>query len=159
MPFENLSEGAGSFFWSFGDGSPLDTTASPEHVFPVDSTYTVLLTANSVDGVCTDQASQEVVVVFPDTGALAVFESNVFSGVLEGGPVPFGQAGPLRLRSRVDVVNWLLRDASARIVGSGGPVAAGSEWQIDAHGLVPGWHVLVCTGSDGRHWSMTLLLD
>ena len=159
VPFENLSEGAGSFFWSFGDGSPLDTTASPEHVFPVDSTYTVLLTANSVDGVCTDQASQEVVVVFPDTSSNGVFESNVFSGILEGGPVPFGQAGPLRLRSQVDVVNWSLRDASARIVGRGGPVVAGSEWQMDAEGLVPGWHVLVCTGRDGRRWSMILLVD
>ncbi len=159
LPFENLSEGAGSFFWSFGDGSPLDTTASPQHEFPFDSTYTVLLTATSVDGICTDQASQAVVVVFPDTSANGVVEGNVLGGMLEGGPVPFGQSGPLRLRSKVDVITWFLQDAAARIVRRGGLELAGSEWQIDAEGLAPGWHVLVCTGRDGRRWSMSLMLD
>jgi len=159
VPFLNLSEGAGAYFWSFGDGSPIDTTTSPFHEFPTDSTYTVILTAESEDGVCTDQTSQEVVVVFPDTSTIGISEAFLTEGSFSCGPVPFGQAGPLRIRSRMDVDEWSLRDASARIVRSGGRVVAGSDWRIEASGLIPGWYILMFTGADGRRWSLSLMVD
>jgi len=159
LPFENLSEGAGSYFWSFGDGSPLDTATSPLHEFPVDSTYMVILTATSEDGVCTDQATQEVVIVFPDTSTIGVGEWDALTGPLSGGPVPFGQAGPLRLQSAWDIAEWTVRDAAGRAVKSGGRVAAGSPWRVAADGMKPGWHVLSCVGVDGRRWSLPLMVD
>ena len=159
VPFQNLSEGAGGYFWSFGDGSPLDTTASPFHEFPVDSTYTVILTAESVDGICTDQASQEVIVVFPDTSTIGIEGAPAPVGPLTAGPIPFGLAGPLRLECGVDLTSWVLVDAAGRPVRSGGRVVAGAPWTLEAEGLVSGWHALVCTASDGRRWTLEVLVD
>ena len=159
VPFQNLSEGAGGYFWSFGDGSPLDTTASPFHEFPVDSTYTVILTAESVDGICTDQASQEVIVVFPDTSTIGIEGASASVGPLHAGPIPFGLAGPLRLECGVDLTTWALVDAAGRTVRTGGRVVADAPWTLEAEGLMPGWHALVCTASDGRRWTLEVLVD
>ncbi len=159
VPFQNLSEGAGGYFWSFGDGSPLDTTASPFHEFPVDSTYTVILTAESVDGICTDQASQEVIVVFPDTSTIGIEVAPASVGPLHAGPIPFGLAGPLRLECGVDLTTWALVDAAGRTVRTGGRVVAAAPWPLEAEGLMPGWHALVCTASDGRRWTLEVLVD
>ena len=159
VPFQNLSEGAGGYFWSFGDGSPLDTTASPFHEFPVDSTYTVILTAESVDGICTDQASQEVIVVFPDTSTIGIEGAPASVGSLHAGPIPFGLAGPLRLECGVDLTTWALVDAAGRTVRTGGRVVADAPWTLEAEGLMPGWHALVCTASDGRRWTLEVLVD
>ena len=159
VPFQNLSEGAGGYFWSFGDGSPLDTTASPFHEFPVDSTYTVILTAESVDGICTDQASQEVIVVFPDTSTIGIEGAPASVGPLHAGPIPFGLAGPLRLECGVDLTTWALVDAAGRTVRTGGRVVADAPWTLEAEGLIPGWHALVCTASDGRRWTLEVLVD
>lgn len=159
VPFQNLSEGAGGYFWSFGDGSPLDTTASPFHEFPVDSTYTVILTAESVDGICTDQASQEVIVVFPDTSTIGIEGAPASVGPLHAGPIPFGLAGPLRLECGVDLTTWALVDAAGRTVRTGGRVVADAPWTLEAEGLMPGWHALVCTASDGRRWTLEVLVD
>jgi PKD repeat protein len=62
IPLENLSTGAGSFFWSFGNGanSQLET---PEYTYPSAGSYTLTLTASSTDGNCSDQAVATVNVV------------------------------------------------------------------------------------------------
>ena len=159
VPFENLSEGAGGYFWSFGDGSPLDTTTSPLHTFPVDSTYTVVLTAESEDGVCTDQATQEVTVVFPDTSTIAVDEWEGEWIPLSGGPIPFGGAVPLVLDVTLDMVAWSVLDASGRAVRSGGAVPAGSRWTLSPQGLRTGWHVVAFTDRQGRRWRLPLMVD
>ena len=153
VPFENQSAGAGGYLWSFGDGSPLDTTASPFHDFPVDSTYTVILTAVSTDGVCTDQAVQDITVVFPDTTS-AIAELLSPTGPVQGGPIPFGQGVSLRLDVEVDVARWEMRDGSGRLVQSGGPALAGSSLTITGQGLRSGWHVIVFTGAQGRQWTL-----
>ena len=159
VPFDNLSEGAGAYFWSFGDGSPLDTTASPQHTFPVDSTYTVVLTAESEDGVCTDQATQEVTVVFPDTTTIAVDEWERGGMPMSGGPIPFGGTVPLVLDVTLDMVSWSVSDASGRVLRSGGAVAAGSRWTLSSAGLRTGWHLAVFTDQEGRSWRLPLMVD
>ncbi|MGL5890370.1 MAG: PKD domain-containing protein, partial [Bacteroidia bacterium] len=44
VTFNNSSNGI-NYYWDFGDGSPLDTTASPSHTFLNPGTYTVTLIA------------------------------------------------------------------------------------------------------------------
>ena len=158
VPFDNESVGAGSYYWSFGDGSPIDTATSPLHVFPTDSTYTVILTATSVDGVCTDQATQEVTVVFPDTSTIAVAELDA-EVVLKAGPVPFGAGRPLQVQLAADLKHWVLRDALGRAVRTGGPQLSGAAWTVNADGVRPGWHVLVMEGRAGQVWSWPVHID
>lgn len=152
VPFDNQSTGAGGYYWSFGDGSGLDTTTSPLHDFPTDSTYTVILTAESTDGVCTDQAVQEVTVVFPDTTSIGVSELEWMP--IEGGPVPFGEGQPLQLNVGSNMDHWLMRDGQGRLVRQGGALAAGTQLTVRPEGLCSGWFVLVFVDDAGRHWSM-----
>lgn len=155
VPFENQSSGAGSYFWSFGDGTPPDTTASPEHVFPTDSTYTVVMTAISEDGVCSDQAVQEVTVVFPDTSTIAV-EEWVAHLPFSFGPNPFGRHGAFSLTTDTPIRQWSLWDATGRKVRSGGVLVEGAQLRLDGKGLRPGWHALRLVAADGRSWTVRL---
>ena len=159
VPFINLSEGAAGYLWSFGDGSPLDTTTSPLHDFPLDSTFTVILTALSGDGVCSDQASQEVIVVFPDTNTVGLGDGLSAVDQVVAGPIPFGQAGPLRLESKVGVKRWSLFDSTGRPVRRGGPMPAGAQWTLEPNGLIPGWYTLVCHSDEGRRWTVPVMVN
>lgn len=47
ISFENLSSGAISYTWDFGDGSPLSNQFSPVHQYSAPGAYTVVLTAAS----------------------------------------------------------------------------------------------------------------
>jgi len=77
--FTNVSSGASTYQWSFGDGQT-STTTSPDHLYMVqgggDITYNVLLTATSILG-CSDTTSRTVV-VHPQP--LAQFVPNVQTG-------------------------------------------------------------------------------
>ena len=46
----NETSGAVSYSWDFGDGSPLETSVSPTHVYSNAGNYTVTLTATSTNG-------------------------------------------------------------------------------------------------------------
>jgi len=58
---DNVSNGAESYLWDFGDGSPTDNQVSPTHDYPNDreGVYTITLVAISDMG-CTDTATQIV---------------------------------------------------------------------------------------------------
>jgi PKD repeat protein len=78
--------GALSYSWNFGDGSPADTTASPTHPYAAAGTYTVVLTATDPGGL-TDTETQTVTVAgttlpWPGAGAVAAdrFERSVANG-------------------------------------------------------------------------------
>lgn len=60
--FTNTSTGSQpmTITWNFGDGSPLDNTPNPTHVYTANGTYTVLLTIQTPCGI--DQVIQTVVV-------------------------------------------------------------------------------------------------
>lgn len=63
--FVNTSIGANTFIWNFGDGSALDNTPSPNHVYtnttPSDITYAASLIAESFYG-CRDTLYQNITV-------------------------------------------------------------------------------------------------
>ncbi|MES2140699.1 MAG: choice-of-anchor L domain-containing protein [Bacteroidota bacterium] len=64
--FNDLSSGAVSYFWNFGDASDdsTSTLASPEHFYADDGTYTVMLISTNLNG-CSD-TSFKTVEVLPD---------------------------------------------------------------------------------------------
>ena len=49
--------------------------------------------------------------------------------------------------------------SAAERPGTGGRVVADAPWTLEAEGLMPGWHALVCTASDGRRWTLEVLVD
>lgn len=74
--FENLSQGATTYYWDFGDGSPGSTAFEPEHTFPGDQggEYVITLTGYSEFG-CPAQKIKYVH-VFPD---YTVYVPNTFT--------------------------------------------------------------------------------
>ncbi len=66
VAFNNLSLGAVSYFWSFGDLSndSTSTLQSPEHYYPTEGTYRVMLVATNQNG-CKDTA-YKTVTILPD---------------------------------------------------------------------------------------------
>lgn len=74
--FKSFSIGAVKYYWDFGDGSAVDTTQNPLHVFinatTTDIYYTVQLIIESVYG-CYDTTYQDIL-VYPATTAL--FSTN-----------------------------------------------------------------------------------
>ena len=156
VPFENLSTGAGGYFWTFGDGTQPDTTTSPLHEFPVDSTYTVVLTAQSQDGVCSDQSVQEVTVVFPDTSTIGI-STPTTDVPFRFGPNPFGGAAVFSLTSEVPLLGWQLLDGLGRQHQSGGRVPQDGRIVLDPAMVETGWHTLRLIGEAGRSWSINLI--
>ncbi len=66
IDFNNLSAGAVSYFWNFGDGS-LDSTstdASPQHYYTNDGSYKVTLISKNQNG-CSDTTFKTIVII-PD---------------------------------------------------------------------------------------------
>lgn len=154
-PFENLSSGAGSYFWTFGDGTPPDTTTSPLHVYGTDGTFTVVLTAQSQDGICSDQSVQEVTVILPDT------TNNVqelgMSAPFRFGPNPFGRQETFTLTPDQNLVSWSLFDAMGRTVAGGGPSASDRPIHLAGERLEPGFYTMGLVGENGRSWSVSLI--
>ena len=74
--FDNLTTGAVSYQWNFGDGSPYNYEFEPVHTFPLDESgeYAITLTAESEFG-CEAQAVKYVH-VFPD---YTIFVPNTFT--------------------------------------------------------------------------------
>jgi len=66
IAFDNLSTGAVSYFWNFGDASDdsVSTQASPEHYYTNDGTYKVMLVSVNANG-CSDTTYQTIVIL-PD---------------------------------------------------------------------------------------------
>jgi len=69
--FTNTSQFGSSYFWDFGDGSSIDTSMDPFHVFSnngiEDTTYFIQLIIQSDDG-CSDTANSQVT-VYPSPAA------------------------------------------------------------------------------------------
>lgn len=79
----NLSTGAGQFVWTWGDGTPSETTLNPlPHTYLNDTTYTVTLIAN-YNNVCFDTVTQTITVA-PEP--VADFTMNIVGNTC-GGPV------------------------------------------------------------------------
>lgn len=50
VQFTNLSQNSNTYLWTFGDSTPVDSTANPVHTYNVAGDHTVTLTANSIWG-------------------------------------------------------------------------------------------------------------
>lgn len=71
--FTDISTSAVVWSWDFGDGSPLNGTQNPGHVYLTQGTYTVTLIVNNVPG-CADTIQHQVVV---NPLPVAAFTSNI----------------------------------------------------------------------------------
>jgi large repetitive protein len=75
--FENKSDSATSYFWSFGDGAT-STLANPVHKYRSPGTYTIALVAlraNVPGSLCADTARQQVAVVGSRVGSFAASDT------------------------------------------------------------------------------------
>jgi len=61
--FQNLSQGAASYSWDFGDGSALSTEAEPQHTYTQNGIYNAQLVSVSNMG-CSDTLSRQIKVMF-----------------------------------------------------------------------------------------------
>jgi hypothetical protein len=67
-----------SYSWNFGDGSPVDSGATPNHIFPSGGSYPVTLTVTDNDGAQGQQSKS--VSVAPITTHVAFRTASTFSG-------------------------------------------------------------------------------
>ena len=72
--FDNNSSNAVSYEWDFGDGSGINTSTNPSHVFEETGAITVMLVATSPDG-CKDTTYQTVII----NEELIVYVPNAFT--------------------------------------------------------------------------------
>lgn len=66
ISFSNTSSNAGSYLWSFGDGSTGSSDESPTHTFRKSGTFTVTLTATGPGGTATTTKTIKVSKALPD---------------------------------------------------------------------------------------------
>ena len=64
--FANNTADADQFAWYFGDGTPVDSSQSPWHVYDAPGTYTVTLTASI--GTCSNTATAQIIIDENTTG-------------------------------------------------------------------------------------------
>ncbi|MBN4062270.1 lamin tail domain-containing protein [Bacteroidales bacterium AH-315-I05] len=82
VTFVNTTSGGATYSWSFGDGSPDDTTASPSHTYVNEGTYYVCLTATSANG-CSNLFCDSVAV-----STTAINENELLGLELKIYPIP-----------------------------------------------------------------------
>ncbi|HSW67741.1 MAG TPA: PKD domain-containing protein, partial [Bacteroidales bacterium] len=66
VTFTNESQNFSTLEWNFGDGSPVSAVENPVHTYAEFGTYTVRLTATSLEGTTTDFFEATVVIADPD---------------------------------------------------------------------------------------------
>lgn len=71
LEIENVSTGAGGYYWTFGDGAN-STEENPLHTYTDEGVYEVNLTVYSTDGNCSDQQIVEVDVIVVSVDELGV---------------------------------------------------------------------------------------
>ena len=138
IPLENLSTGAGSFFWSFGNGanSQLET---PDYTYPTSGTFTITLTASSTDGNCSDQAVTTVDVVVTGVEELD----------LDFGLSPNPASDRLAFTCAVPVTGLELCDATGRSVAECAFPSGIASGTIDVSFLPAGLYTVRYTTASG----------
>ncbi len=90
--FSNLSIGATSLLWNFGDGTTDPSTTNPVHTFPANGVYNVVLTTHNSTSGCSDSTISAITISFPQAGIsmadTAICRGDTISlvGSLTGGP-------------------------------------------------------------------------
>ena len=75
VQFTDGSTGATTYAWDFGDGSPIDNSAAPAHVFDLPGTYTVTLSVSN--GVCESTVSNTIGIMGLSTGVAVNNHSGI----------------------------------------------------------------------------------
>ncbi|MFM2136837.1 MAG: hypothetical protein RL021_2237, partial [Bacteroidota bacterium] len=78
VDFDNLSTGASTYSWDFGDGSSMNT-AEPSHVFQDSGLYSIRLVAKSTFG-CVDTVEKSIYVVRPVLDIAVTGDSSFRTG-------------------------------------------------------------------------------
>ena len=81
VTFTDLSGGATSWSWDFGDGSPLNNTQNPTHCYPNDSTYCVYLLVQNPFG-CADSIQNCLILQMVIRDSLSI--PNIFTPNFDG---------------------------------------------------------------------------
>lgn len=107
VPFTNLSGGATSYTWNFGDGSPTETTTSPTHTYAGSGDYNVTLTATSTVSGCVVDTILPVQIRVPS----AVITANDTT-VCSGNSIQFSSAGS----ADVSTLQWTFGEGIAGVL-------------------------------------------
>ncbi len=103
--FNDLSVGADSWSWDFGDGSPVSSTRNPTHDYAAPGSYNVSLTVNNLSAGCSFTRTNTVVVVREIPG-FTVSNAVVCKNV----PVTFTATN--NSRANVSLYTWNFGDGS-----------------------------------------------
>lgn len=77
VAFTSTSTDAVTYAWDFGDGSPVDNTMNPTHVY-APGTWTVTLTVTSAGGCNTDITTQTITILPTDIANSSIGSVNVY---------------------------------------------------------------------------------
>ena len=137
VQMENLSEGAGFFQWSFGNGV-FSNEESPVVNYELPGSYNIFLTATDPNALCSDQFTLEIVVDVQD-GVADSFApaANVF---------PNPTSGPLSVRVSSNV-DWVAHDLHGRMTANG--TWSEGTHLMDVSAWSPGVHHLQVTNGSG----------
>ena len=141
----NLSEGAGSYFWSFGNGDN-SQEANPVYTYPEDGVYTIILSATSLDGNCSDQHIGEVEVV-----TVSVEELIGDAAWVQFYPNPTRTDDVLNIATSAanGLAAWEAFDLTGKRVGGFESLGGIRQLTIDVANWSPGIHVIRVTTQDG----------
>jgi hypothetical protein len=86
IQFDAVAQGAATYSWDFGDGSPVSAQASVMHTYAADGNYTVMLTVSN--GSCTETIARSITVL-PDPVVTAIGNtgSSALVMLMEGNTV------------------------------------------------------------------------
>nr|NQU93168.1 DUF2271 domain-containing protein [Bacteroidota bacterium] len=150
VDFTNISTGASSYLWDFGDGET-STEENPTHVYGADGTYEVTLTATS--DMCGDDVHTETVVIY----TVGVPENQYAPYSIFPNPT----SGKFFITSVQDFRNVDIKifDVQGRIILNTNMdlTKKGDNTVADINTLTPGLYFILIT-NEGLHFKEKLLV-
>ena len=143
VTLDNLSQGAGSYQWSFGNGV-FSNDETPELLYEEAGSYNIFLTAVDPSQVCADQASITVDVADVDAVRDGTWGMSLW-------PNPAQDVVQIRVPYDVE---WTAHDLAGRAIGHG-TWSAGSH-TLDVSSWAPGTYAITARG-DGEQVLATRL--
>lgn len=140
IQFTNQSLYAGDFLWDFGDGTT-STEVSPAHVYAVNGSYTVLLTAAHCDYSVTVEQTVDVITSVDQAGSahITVLKPNPLTGLSVLSLPPHAE------NEEIQVYICDIAGRVVRILTS--DPAAGNDIVIEKGNLNPGTYIIQVNGS------------
>lgn len=144
LGIQNLSEGAGAYYWTFGNGDN-SQDETPVYSYAEDGTYTIILTASSLDGNCNDQYISEVEVI-----TVSVEEVDGSWAYVQLFPNPTaGSDLTIRTDAAGGLKSWRAFDLSGREVANFESLGGASEIRVKTSEWAAGLHTFRITTAAG----------